>query len=421
MPGEVLIDVENVSKKFCRSLKRSLWYGVKDIASELTGRSGHHDQLRKGEFWAVKDVSFQVRRGECLGLIGRNGAGKTTLLRMLNGLIKPDQGKITMRGRVGALIALGAGFIPILTGRENVYAAGAVLGLTTKEIDAKYDDIVEFAEMEEFMETPVQTYSSGMQVRLGFAVATALKPDVLLLDEVLAVGDAAFRHKCYHRINKLMSSAAVIMVSHSMDYIVQISTQVAMMRRGVAELFDDPIEGIAAYNDDNTASNVDWRDGGKVEAVYPPVRKAEVRINNPQVRYGECLTVEVDIECTADVSDVVFSFTAVNTSEQPVMCWHTSRYPQRLSLQRGCQRLRLKINPLLLNNGDYHWNLNVAHRGSIENIIWFMRAGRFTVVSDFRPLGNIPYIADTSDFELTPLSLPEMTTSSHWRIAAISG
>src|ERR1043166_9994626 len=132
---EVLVRVEGAGKKFCRSLKRSLWYGVKDIAAEIAGGSRTHEELRPGEFWAVRDVSFELRRGECLGLIGRNGAGKTTLLKMLNGLIKPDDGRITMRGRVGALIALGAGFNPILTGRENIYVNGAVLGLTRKEID----------------------------------------------------------------------------------------------------------------------------------------------------------------------------------------------------------------------------------------------------------------------------------------------
>jgi lipopolysaccharide transport system ATP-binding protein len=141
MKDEVLVKVEGVSKKFCRDLKRSLWYGVKDISSELFG-SKKNGQLRPKEFWAVDDVSFELRRGECLGLIGHNGAGKSTLLKMLNGLIKPDKGTITMHGRIGALIELGAGFNPILTGRENIYNNGAVLGFSKKEIDAKFDAIV---------------------------------------------------------------------------------------------------------------------------------------------------------------------------------------------------------------------------------------------------------------------------------------
>ncbi len=195
MSDEVLVKVEGVSKKFCRSLKRSLWYGVQDVTSELIGRPGGHDELRKNEFWAVQDVSFELKRGECLGLIGPNGAGKSTLLKMLNGLVKPDRGRITMRGRIGALIELGAGFNPILTGRENIYVNGSVLGFTKKEIDRKFDAIADFAEIGEFIDTPVQNYSSGMRVRLGFAVAAQMEPDVFLIDEILAVGDVGFQNK----------------------------------------------------------------------------------------------------------------------------------------------------------------------------------------------------------------------------------
>ena len=141
--SEVLVKVDSVSKKFCRTLKKSLWYGMQDLGNELLGRRhGGDGKLRSEEFWAVKDVSFGLKRGECLGVIGHNGAGKTTLLRMLNGLIKPDQGRIEINGRVGALIALGAGFNPVLTGRENIYVNGSVLGLNKREIDEKIDEII---------------------------------------------------------------------------------------------------------------------------------------------------------------------------------------------------------------------------------------------------------------------------------------
>ncbi len=231
---EVLIKVENVSKKFCRDLKKSLWYGVRDLTMELSRqRDSAKAQLRSDEFWAVNNISFEVRRGQCLGLIGPNGSGKTTLLRMLNGLIKPDTGRITMRGRVGALIALGAGFNPVLTGRENVYVAGAVLGLTTEEIDRKYEDIVAFAELAEFMATPVQNYSSGMHVRLGFAVAAQMEPDILLLDEILAVGDARFQIKCINVIRRLQhNGAAIIIVSHNMVNIMRFCDIGVYIRNG---------------------------------------------------------------------------------------------------------------------------------------------------------------------------------------------
>lgn len=219
--SDTLVKVENVSKKFCRSLKKSLWYGMLDLGHELTGRR-RDDCLRPDEFWALRDVSFELKRGECLGLIGYNGAGKTTLLRMLCGLIKPDTGRIAMHGRVGALIALGAGFNPVLTGRENVFVAGAVLGMSSREIRDKYDAIVEFAELGEFMDTPVQNYSTGMHVRLGFSIAAQLEPNILVLDEVLAVGDARFQVKCINRIRELQrNGVATILVSHNMTDIMR--------------------------------------------------------------------------------------------------------------------------------------------------------------------------------------------------------
>ena len=231
MADEVLIKDDNVSKKFCRDLKRSLWYWVQDIMSEATARKYDHE-LREDEFWSVNDVSFELRRGECLGLIGPNGAGKSTLLKILNGLIKPDRGRIELRGRISALIELSAGFNPILTGRENIYGRGAVLGFTSAEIDKKLDAIIDFSELEEFIDTPVVNYSSGMKVRLGFAVASQMEPDVLLLDEVLAVGDVGFRAKCFNSIYKMMENAAVVLVSHSMPQINRVCSDILVMNHG---------------------------------------------------------------------------------------------------------------------------------------------------------------------------------------------
>ena len=254
--SDVLIRCENVGKVFCRDLRRSLWYGVCDIASDLSTRRhkfrhGQNEvwQLRSQEFWANRDVSFQLKRGECLGLIGRNGAGKTTLLRMLNGLIKPDTGRIELRGRTGAMIALGAGFNPILTARENIYVNGSILGLSKQQISDRFDEIIDFAELEDFVDAPVRTFSSGMHVRLGFAVAVVLiQPDVLLLDEVLAVGDAGFRSKCYNAIIAMANQAAVILVSHSMPQIARLSSRVLVMNDGEVESSTDNVAaGIQTY------------------------------------------------------------------------------------------------------------------------------------------------------------------------------
>ena len=260
--SDTLVRVSGVSKKFCLSLKKSLWYGLCDMGRELTGRRrGEHGGLRTKEFWAVNNVSFELKRGECLGLIGRNGAGKTTLLKMLNGLIKPDAGRIEMRGRVGALIALGAGFNPVLTGRENIYVNGSVLGLTKKEIDAKLKEIIDFAEIGDFIDTPVQNYSSGMAVRLGFAVASSLDPDILLVDEVLAVGDLGFRYKCFQRISALMDRAAVIFVSHDMASVSRLSSRVMLLGSGKVQMLSEDCPAvIQRYN--SLFSESLWRKPG---------------------------------------------------------------------------------------------------------------------------------------------------------------
>ena len=187
-------------------------------------------ELRQDEFLAVDDVSFDVQPGESLALIGRNGAGKSTLLKMVNGLFRPDSGQIVVNGRLAALIELGAGFNPILSGRENIYVNAAVLGMTKRDVDQRLEAIVEFAELSKFIDMPLKNYSSGMKVRLGFAVASQLEPDILLIDEVLAVGDAAFRAKCYRRLSELMEAGtAFVLVSHSHHTLLTVcQTGVAM-------------------------------------------------------------------------------------------------------------------------------------------------------------------------------------------------
>jgi lipopolysaccharide transport system ATP-binding protein len=220
-----------------------------DLAAELMVRNRKDGvTLRDAEFLAIDDVNFELRPGECLGLIGHNGAGKSTLLKMLNGLVRPDHGRITMCGRVSALIELGAGFSPILTGRENIYINGALLGFAKHEIDEKFDEIVDFAELHDAIDAPVQTYSSGMYVRLGFAVAAQLNPDIFLIDELLAVGDTAFRMKCFqHLLDIKRSGKTIIVVSHNMIDINRICDRVIVLEGG-RKIYDGEVPGgIATY------------------------------------------------------------------------------------------------------------------------------------------------------------------------------
>lgn len=359
--SEVLVDVQHVSKKFCRDLKKSLWYGVTDVLSELNpwqhrtvslpGAPSGND-LRSGEFWAVHDVSFQLRRGECLGLIGHNGAGKTTLLKMLNGLIKPDSGSITMRGRVGALIALGAGFNPILTGRENIYVNGSVLGLTKSEIDAKMDDIIDFAGIREFIDSPVQSYSSGMQVRLGFAVATAMEPDVLILDEVLAVGDAAFRTKCFVRISSLLSKAAVIFVSHSEEHLSRICNFGLMLERGKVACSGELPKCLEVYRENQGADEVTT-----VSYQNEFVKQAEVKLCVNEHISGEDLPLEIHYTIDQSVHLSLHILSLIDQSGVAVAA--CDLLPSFKEIPRGLSLHHYSIKALSLRPGIYTVALEV--------------------------------------------------------------
>lgn len=216
--SETVVKIEGLYKKFTTSLKRSMLYGTYDAMRDMAGISYDVTYLRKKEFWALQNINLELKRGETLGLIGQNGCGKTTLLRLINGIFPPDKGRITIKGRIGALIAVGAGFHPHMTGRENIFLNGTILGMTIQEIRKKFDEIVDFAEIGEFLDAPVATYSSGMAVRLGFAIAIHCEPDILLVDEILAVGDVAFQMKCFEKINSILrSGVSVIFVSHSIS------------------------------------------------------------------------------------------------------------------------------------------------------------------------------------------------------------
>ena len=295
---EVLVKVEGLSKKFCKDLKTSLWYGVKDLVSGIRGNSLERT-LRPKEFWAIQDINFELRRGECLGLIGHNGAGKSTLLKILNGLINPDAGSVTIKGRVGALIELGAGFNPILSGRENIYNNGAVLGFTRKEIDEKLSAIIEFAELEEFIDMPVQHYSSGMKVRLGFAVAAQMEPDVLIVDEVLAVGDLGFILKCFKAIDTILPKTAVIFVSHSMPMISRICNQVILLSKGKTEFQGENVsKGIDLYYNSfltNEESDVVFTDNS-MELVNASLENVKKENEIYKINWGDTIDLKFTIK-----------------------------------------------------------------------------------------------------------------------------
>lgn len=400
---EVLIKVENVSKKFCRNLKRSLWYGMSDIAKNMVGVKPN-GTLRKDEFWAVKDVSFEVRRGECLALIGHNGAGKSTLLKMLNGLIRPDAGRIEMHGKIGALIELGAGFNPVLSGRDNVYNNGAVLGFSKEEIDKKFDDIVAFAEMEEFIDMPVQNYSSGMKVRLGFAVASQMEPDILLIDEVLAVGDLGFKIKCFNEIYRIIERSAVILVSHSMPQVAQVCRIGMVLKDGkiffdVGRITDAIISYYSLF--DNRKVNIEGSGRGSIETFRFGDKDRFIEFNidevkvQPTILFDNC--VDIFFETTLALEPTVERFAviiSVSDVDQKVVAQVTPA--TELFVNNGTKMtIRACVNSLMLNTGNYTLSVHVFNESNTvdrgEILIGIRNIVRFSVKKS-RFVGGAPIL-----------------------------
>ena len=414
--SEVLVRVENVSKKFCRSLKKSLWYGVQDIAHELNPFSRNPNQqpttnnqqpstssLRPDEFWAVNDVSFELRRGECLGLIGHNGAGKTTLLKMLNGLIKPDTGRIEMRGRVGALIALGAGFNPILTGRENIFIYGSVLGLSMREIEEKVDEIIDFAEIRDFINAPVQSYSSGMNVRLGFAIASTLSPDILLLDEVLAVGDIRFTIKCLNRVRNLMSRAAVIFVSHNMQFVSSFCSRVMVLQRGTT-LIDaaEPQDGISCYFSMlKHESQVSGSGGAVLERFVLHANGGLIEGDDPVIDQGRDVAIDLVFRLEDGSGDSRLRVSIDDETQRQVIGYTllgSDGEPRVFS--PGRHAIRIDLGPLDLNAGRYSFLVNVSQIGDRLSLLRQSAVRPFRVKADSLLWAKVVRNANAADIDL---------------------
>src|SRR4051812_41430632 len=249
--AEPIIIFDHVYKKFARGEQHTT---LRDLIPALISGWWNRKQkdeqaLKAEEFWAVNDVSFTVPRGEALGIIGPNGSGKSTILKLLSGILRPDSGTYNVSGRLSALIEVGAGFHPDLTGRENIYLNGCILGMTRKEVSAKFNQIVEFAGVEEFIDTPVKRYSSGMAVRLGFAVSAFIEPDVMLVDEVLAVGDTEFRNRCLNRMNKMLrNGVTMILVSHNLSEVRNLCQTCLMLYKGQPQMQGETVKVIEEYH-----------------------------------------------------------------------------------------------------------------------------------------------------------------------------
>jgi len=368
--AEILIKVEGLSKKFCKDLKTSLWYGLKDLFSNVSGNKTER-QLRDKEFWAVKDISFELKRGESLGLIGHNGAGKSTLLKILNGLIKPDEGKVSIKGRVGALIELGAGFNPILSGRENIYNNGAILGFTKAEIDEKVESIIDFAEIREFIDMPVQNYSSGMKVRLGFAIAAQMEPDVLIIDEVLAVGDLGFVLKCFKTIDQLLPKTAIVFVSHSMPMVSRICTQIILMDKGktIFQGLDVPKAIDRYYEKFKSNDRITIFDEGSLELVETSLVDAKTGNEISELNWGADLKLYFKFNLKKKISMPMFNIIIFDKEQRPVAILEKNNSKANLSITENEIEFFTLHKNVQLSKGVYFISIAVIKSGTKEHLL----------------------------------------------------
>lgn len=378
MKEEQVISVNNISKKFTKNIKRTMINGSKDVAKSLIGIKPDTTTLRKGEFWSVQNVSFNLNKGETLGLIGNNGSGKTTLLRILNGIFPPDSGVVNVKGRIGALIAVGAGFHPHLTGRENIFLNGTILGMSKKEITSKMSSIIEFAEIGDFIDAPVSTYSSGMNVRLGFSIAIHSDIDILLADEVLAVGDIGFQLKCFNKIGELRKQGvATILVAHNMHAISTFCTSVLVMNKGIGKYYDDVEEGITAYKS-MFLSSVDTQ--GEIEKVNTGTEKFKILNTNIhnlvddsiEICSKEAITVEIDYESNLEeeIEIDLLIYLPIPYSVPYFQATNKS-FKKKLEVKKGKGKIKFTIKDINLNNFKGYLSIAIWRDERTELLFWW--------------------------------------------------
>ncbi len=371
------IRVENLSKQYrigtrsttnYQTLREALSEQVAALWSplerRLRARNGHSAVSQQGtngsdHFWALKDVSFEVEPGEVVGIIGRNGAGKSTLLKILSRITEPTTGRCKLRGRIGSLLEVGTGFHPELSGRENIYLNGSILGMSRREIDRKFDEIVAFSEIEKFLDTPVKRYSSGMYVRLAFAVAAHLEPEILMIDEVLAVGDAKFQKKCLAKMDDVKREGhTILVVSHQMQVIHAICDRVVLLEQGRIAKLGSTADVVASYlgSSREHADLRNFRQGGTGDAQFLELRAATDSSTRPTVVIrGETLRIELTVLVKNELAESNFSMAIRNATGLELFShgW-TDQYSQLPCLSPGRHRITLEIPTRYLRPGP-HW------------------------------------------------------------------
>ncbi len=375
------IECQNVWKKY---LKGERIYSLRDAIPNLTKRlfskpTNTNGELNPDEFCVLKDISFNLKRGEVLGIIGPNGAGKSTILKLLAGIIKPSKGSFHVNGRLSALIEITAGFHPDFTGRENVYFNGAILGMSKKEVDKKFEQIVDFSGVREFIDTPVTRYSSGMHARVGFAVAAHINPDIMLVDEVLSVGDMSFEAKCAQKMRELlMSGTTIILVSHNTNLVQNICNRVILIdhggiiREGTPEDVIPYYQNIVFKQHEEDVINQVYHDEHKIRVTEEtPVAISDVILygsgeKKNHLHSDEELTIEIFYQTKTKIESPIFCC-EIGRADGVVCCSTNSKDSQfQISEIEGNGKLNLNLGRLNLAPGIYHLSITVHDKEMIH-------------------------------------------------------
>jgi ABC-type polysaccharide/polyol phosphate transport system ATPase subunit len=388
--SETIIRVENLGKKYIiahqrenttryqyKALRDVIANGTKSLTKNLFKPAGKiMPNPTREEFWALKDVSFEIKQGEAIGVIGRNGAGKSTLLKVLSRITEPTKGRIAIKGRVASLLEVGTGFHPELTGRENIYLNGSILGMSKAEIKKKFDEIVAFAEVEKFLDTPVKRYSSGMYVRLAFSVAAHLEPEILIVDEVLAVGDSAFQKKCLGKMGDVATKEGrtVLFVSHSMQAIAQLTKRCILLSKGNVQFDGNTDKAVRLYlagQKDDSEQAAYYQ--AAVNKTGNHVLWARVHTSEGQGIHcwGEPITFEFALHVTKPHESLWFSFQVISEFQQPICIFWFYDPQAPFRREPGTFILRCEIPKFRLYMGSYTLTTWFSERRSstlLENL-----------------------------------------------------
>ncbi|MCC0176762.1 ABC transporter ATP-binding protein [Waterburya agarophytonicola K14] len=366
-----VIKVENLGKKYIishqqQNAKGYKYKALRDVISDgtktfakkiLKPKSKETINPTQEEFWALQGINFQIGQGEAVGIIGRNGAGKSTLLKLLSRITEPTTGRISIQGRVASLLEVGTGFHPELTGRENIFLNGSVMGMTRVEIKQKFAEIVDFAEVEKFLDTPVKRYSSGMYVRLAFAVAAHLEPEILVVDEVLAVGDAAFQKKCLGKMGDVATKEGrtVLFVSHSMQAIAQLTKRCILLNKGGVQFDGNTDKAVGLYiagQEDGTESPAFYQAPASKTGSY--LASAQVHSSEDGVQmWGKAIEFEFTLQVDEPSDRLRFLVEIVNDLQQPVTKFWLFKEDAPFFTKSGLFTLRCQIPKLRLYGGSY--------------------------------------------------------------------